>query len=64
MGRVKRRSGAVLVALIVLGSGASACGGSGKTSPGGGGSTGTDTVMTGGTSTGTTTGDSGSGVGY
>jgi len=57
---LKRRSGAVLVALLVLGFGASACGGSGKSSPGGG-SGATNTGMTGGTSTGTTTKSGGSG---
>jgi len=64
VGRVRRRSGAVLVAFLVLGLGASACGGSDKSSPGGRSDGTTDTVMTGETSTGTTTDDSGGGAGY
>jgi hypothetical protein len=60
MRRVTRRSGAVLVAFLVLGFGAAACGGSSKSSPGGG-SGATNTGMTGGTSTGTTTKSGGSG---
>ena len=50
----------MLVAFLVLGFGAAACGGSGKSSPGGGGGATTNTVMTGETSTGTTT----DGAGY